>query len=268
MPDASPHTTTPSPGLFAVLASGSRGNAFYVGTRDRGVLVEAGLCAAEIERRLARLGLSMWAVEAVLLTHEHGDHVHGLRGLLRTAVRPIHVYASRGTLAALAPAVADRGRPLVAGQRQRVAGLDVRPCAVPHDAREPLAYRIDGAGWSVGFITDLGRTTRPLVAAMQGVSLLYLEANHDPAMLADGPYPPFLKERIRGGRGHASNLEAARFVVSLGLFVPRRIVLGHLSSHNNRPELARAAMERVVSERSCALEMATQDEPQMMQLAP
>ena len=244
---------------FVSLASGSKGNAFYVGTRDRGVLIEAGVGPELLNERMAVIGLSMDALQGCLITHEHGDHAQGLRAILK--VKPMPVLASRGTLQQIGPFVQPFARPLGFDDLAEVAGLRVSAHPVPHDARQPRAFRIHGHGISVGFVTDMGHPCPRLAGALQGVDCLYVEANYDPDLLFAGPYPQWLKERIAGKRGHASNAQTAELLMALGLLLPRIVVLGHLSETNNAPALARAAVEPVLRGRGSHLELVTQDTP-------
>ena len=228
----------------AFLASGSRGNATLVHSHGRGVLVDCGLSAREVRRRINEAGLGDIAIEAILVTHEHSDHVAGVRVLSRTLGIP--VYATRGTAAALREPLADVPDVAIirAGEELRIATFAVRAFRISHDVAEPVGYAFeDDCGLRIGIATDTGVLTREAAEAIAGCDVLGLEANHDLAMLEGGPYPRFLKERIRSDRGHLSNECAAGALEQLGSDRLRTIVAMHLSEHNNLPRLAKASVQ-------------------------
>jgi phosphoribosyl 1,2-cyclic phosphodiesterase len=233
---------SPATGV-AFLASGSRGNATLVYHHGRGVLVDCGLSAREVRRRIAEAGLANIEIEAVLVTHEHGDHVAGVRVLTRALGVP--VYATRGTASSLREQLADVPEVVTvhAGEALSTGAFRVLPFRTSHDVVEPVGYAIeDLAGHRVGIATDTGVLTSEAVDAITGCDLLGLEANHDLDMLESGPYPRFLKERIRSDRGHLSNACAARALEKLGSDGLKTIVAMHISEQNNLPRLAKASV--------------------------
>lgn len=224
-----------------VLGSGSRGNATYVGDGRRGVLIDAGLSARQLRQRLRDVGLVDPPIDAVLLTHEHSDHIGGVRVLDKVLAKergaPVPFYASAGTLSALPhrpqrAEVLDPTRPFTAGT------IEVEPTAVPHDTREPVAYTVDLGGIRVGVVTDLGRATHAVEARLATLDVAIVEFNHDVDRLAHGPYPWRLKQRIRSSQGHLSNTQASELIARAAGPRLRHLVLAHLSDENNTPSLA------------------------------
>ncbi|MBC7098421.1 MBL fold metallo-hydrolase [Candidatus Bipolaricaulota bacterium] len=219
------------------LGSGSSGNAFLVEAPRGWVLVDAGLPWRELRRRAAKVGVQLDCPSAVLLTHEHTDHVRGLSTLLR---RGAEVWASPGTLRALGvPGHAITGE-------EEILGLSLRPFRVSHDAAQPLGFRFEVDGAAFGLATDLGQVTQQVFSALSGCRLVVLEANHDLPLLLSGPYPWHLKMRIMSPRGHLSNDEAARVVAGLSRKGLQAVFLAHLSQENNSPALALEAVARAM----------------------
>jgi len=227
------------------LGSGSSGNALVVEARDGStvtrVLVDNGFNLKQLARRLGRAGLSLDDIDAVLVTHEHGDHVGGVARYACKAGLP--VYCSEGT--ARAAGLVDLGvqwSELASGVRQDIGALVVDPYEVPHDAAEPLQFVFgDGQRW-LGLLTDAGEPTARIVAALRRVDALVLECNHDEAMLRSGPYAAFLKTRIAGSHGHLSNAQAATLLRAVGCTRLQWVAAAHLSTQNNTPALAREAL--------------------------
>ncbi|MBQ5536144.1 MAG: MBL fold metallo-hydrolase [Oscillospiraceae bacterium] len=226
---------------FYTLASGSSGNASLVKHENTAVLIDAGISARRITQSLARLGLSPAALSAILITHEHDDHIKGMRTLCRQCAAP--VYASLGTAQSLAYA-GEALRPFRAGDGFTVGALHIQSFPTSHDAADSVGYRIDSAGGSVGILTDTGFVTEAAAQVLRGVELLLLEANYDIEALRSGPYPYFLKERILGARGHLSNDDAAEFALQSVRSGTRDILLSHLSRENNTPVMAEYAVAR------------------------
>lgn len=213
---------------ICALGSGSTGNALLV-EGPRGVfLIDAGLPWREIEARSARAGMSLTGLRWALLTHEHTDHVRGLAPLRR---RGVQVAASSGTLAAL------RIHGTALDSEGEIEGVRVFPFAVPHDARQPIGFRLESNGSRIGVATDLGKVTAEVLSALSGCQAVVVEANHDIPRLLAGPYPWPLKLRILGPEGHLANEEAGRVVRSLGNEL-KHAILAHLSDENNTPALA------------------------------
>ncbi|MNM91096.1 putative metallo-hydrolase YycJ [compost metagenome] len=221
---------------FAVLGSGSQGNGTLIASGNTLLLVDCGFSLRETERRLALLGVSAQQLSAVLVTHEHADHVHGVGLLARRYNVP--VYLSRGTLRGMRKPVEAAGF-LAANEHLQIGGLSIRAVGVTHDALEPLQYVFDNGSRRFGVLTDLGSYDAALLESYQGLDALLIEANHCRDLLGRGPYPMFLKQRVGGDYGHLNNHQAARLVSELDWQNLQHLVLAHLSSKNNQPQLAR-----------------------------
>lgn len=227
------------------LGSGSSGNALVVEARDGGqvsrVLVDCGFNVRELQRRLQRAGLGIEALDAVFVTHEHSDHVGGVAALARRHGVP--VYCTAGTAAA---ARIDAGNitwhGICAGEIVAIGALSVLAYDVPHDASEPVQFTFSDGARRAGLLTDAGACTDVIATVLSGLHALVLECNHDEAMLRGGPYPAFLKARILGDYGHLSNRQAADLLQRLDCSQLGWIAAAHLSSTNNHPTLARAAL--------------------------
>lgn len=226
---------------FATLGSGSRGNATLVEAGATRLLVDCGLGLADIGQRLGALGVEAESLDAILVTHEHGDHVGGVGPLARRLRLP--VLMSAGTWLAAAPQLGELpGLRLVSSHEPFALGdIEVDPLPVPHDAREPTQFVLGDGERRLGLLTDTGAVTPFLRERLDGCHALLLEFNHDEAMLREGPYPASLKNRILGRLGHLSNAQAAELLGTLDTSRLRHLVAAHLSEKNNSPEAARAA---------------------------
>ena len=230
---------------FRSLASGSAGNATLVeateGTQRTRVLIDCGLGWRQLQAALARCDLTADDVDAVFITHEHGDHV-GSAPLLAQRHRAA-LWTSAGTAQALRDAGYEGPANIARdGQMLAIGALHIRPFTVPHDAREPLQLRCTDGARDLGILTDLGHVTPYVLRQLARCHALMLEANHDPAMLAASRYPPFLKRRVGGEHGHLSNDQAAAALAHLNHDALTTLVAAHLSERNNLPMLARSAL--------------------------
>jgi len=240
---------------FRNLGSGSSGNATIVearsGSRVNRLLVDCGLGIRQLDQRLQRAGLSADDIDAIFVTHEHSDHIGCAR---QVAMRhQIPVWMSHGTHAGVGSPDFDGLLQLARdGVAIELGELHLTPFTVPHDAREPLQLRCSDGASSLGILTDLGHATEHVLAQLAACQALLLECNHDADLLAGGAYPAFLKKRVGGKMGHLSNARAGEIARALRHPGLATVVAAHLSQHNNRPELARAALAR-------ALDCATAD---------
>ncbi len=222
------------------LASGSSGNALLVQVGRCAVLVDAGRPLGRLEAALRELDVSPGQLGAIFLTHEHSDHVASAEALGRAYGAP--VVANAPTLLA-AGVAGGASQVLATGQTFHIHGIEVTSFAVSHDGAEPVGYILRAEGWTVAVATDLGCAPPSVVAQLRGADVVVLEANHDVEMLANGPYPPFLKARILGPSGHLSNDQAAETALEVVSGRSQWLWLAHLSAKNNRPALARLAVE-------------------------
>lgn len=237
----------------AVLASGSSGNSTYIGDGHAGVLIDCGISARQVLKRMEALGLAEAPVDAVLITHEHSDHVGAARVLCdklhKRTGHWVPFLMTRGTREGLKPQVTPAAVELVeAGTVVPLKHLFLDPFAIPHDVRDPVAWRVQLGGHQVGVITDLGRPTTLVEDKLRSLTIAVLEFNHDFEMLMGGAYPWHLKQRIRSSHGHLSNDQAAE-LLSRGLTDQlQQLVLAHLSEENNAPARALAAAAGVLKQ--------------------
>ncbi|MDH3831872.1 MAG: MBL fold metallo-hydrolase [Gammaproteobacteria bacterium] len=241
---------------FASLGSGSKGNAMLVEAGDTRVLVDCGFSCTETEKRLARLGLEADALDAILVTHEHSDHISGVARLSRRYGLP--VWMTAGTEAAHKGGELSRWHCINSHQQFVVGDLQVQPFPVPHDAREPCQFVFSDGKRRLGLLTDVGSITPHMVDALDGLDALVLECNHDPSMLAAGPYPPSLKQRVGGPYGHLSNQQAAELLEKINTSSLQHLVAAHISEKNNLPQLAFDCLTTAVANNMGAIIVANQ----------
>lgn len=231
---------------ICLLASGSKGNAIYLETRDTRLLIDAGLSARELERRMAAIGADPGALNALLVSHEHSDHCRGIGPMARRWSLP--VYLHHATHDALTGAGRlDRISLFDSGEPISLRDLQIEAVPLTHDAAAPVGFIVHTQAGRLGIATDLGLGTRLVADRYQGCRALILEANHDEEMLRDGPYPWHLKQRIRSRHGHLSNRESAELLKQLLWDGLEAVFLAHLSETNNRPQLAKACAEQVLA---------------------
>jgi phosphoribosyl 1,2-cyclic phosphodiesterase len=223
---------------FASLGSGSRGNATLIESGTTRLLLDCGFAARETERRLDLLGVAPQSLAAILVTHEHQDHIKGVGPLARRYRLP--VWITHGTYrqnrCGELPAVQ-----LIHSHQApfRIGDITVQPYPVPHDAREPAQYIFSSEESRLGVLTDSGSITPHIQQVLSGCHALLLEFNHDRRMLADGPYPPALQRRVGGRLGHLNNEQAVALLAELEHAGLRHLVVAHVSEQNNHPERVR-----------------------------
>ena len=240
----------------SIFASGSSGNCLLLSSGVSHILIDAGISMRRISAGLTQAGISWRDIGGVLITHEHSDHISGLKTLLHQRALP--VYAPRtvsNRLRGMLPGIDDCLHIVPVGGPFLVAGFRVCAFHTPHDTDESVGYRVESGG-VFALATDMGQVTEEVVRGLCGADTVLIEANHDPEMLRMGSYPAYLKMRILSDHGHLSNPDCAELARHLCENGTRRIVLGHISRENNRPELAlqtvRAALTAYSAELYCA----------------
>ena len=243
-----------------ILGSGSRGNAIYVSDGATSILIDAGFSAREIDRRMRHRGLDPAGLSAILLTHEHTDHVRGVERLVRRHRLPVYLTAGTRQEAASLHELPEIYS-FACGSEFRINTLAIHPFSISHDARDPAGFTIGANGSRIGVATDLGHVTSLVREHLRGCRLLIVEANHDVDMLRDGPYPWFLKQRIRSRTGHLSNQESCRLLDDILHSGLEQVILAHLSETNNTPEKALAEISTILAGTSVRLTAASQSFP-------
>jgi phosphoribosyl 1,2-cyclic phosphodiesterase len=242
-----------------VLASGSKGNAIYVANEKTAVLIDAGMSGAEIEKRLGSRGIDPETLDAVVVSHEHGDHIQGVGVLSRRLKIP--VYATEPTLTATNGRLGAVGdvRHFEPGTGFNVGSLNLRPFPLSHDAVDPVGFTIHSNGTKIGIATDLGVATQLVCHHLKGCRLLVLEANHDVKMLEAGPYPWELKQRIRSRTGHLSNEASRDLLGEIADAHLEHVIVAHVSEKNNRPSRALSVVMEASTHPTTLFSLACQD---------
>ncbi len=227
---------------LCILASGSSGNALFVDAGGTRLLIDAGLPGAELLGRLTAIGERIEDIDAVLVTHEHGDHSRGLPDLAAMRLR-MQILATEGTVRAAGPRIAPCFSPgrMRSGDPLMIGGLRILPFGVSHDAAEPIGFRLGAGDWTAGIATDLGEASPEVRRALAGCRAIVIESNHDPELLRTGHYPPYLKRRVASRAGHLSNRQMQSLLGDVAGPRLEHVILVHLSRKNNSPERAEAA---------------------------
>lgn len=257
---------------ITVLASGSKGNCSIVSSSGTRLLIDAGLSCREICRRMAVSGIAPESIDAVLITHEHSDHVGGLNvlakkfGLTVFMTEATHrAWVKQYKNSAGEKVKAERLETFHSGHKFHVGDIEVMPFTIPHDAVDPVGFTFHTEGVKLGFVTDLGYMPESIKNHLKGCDGMVVESNHDLEMLRGGPYPWAVKQRVMSRVGHLSNDALAEFLSTDYDGSAAFLVLAHLSEANNHPEIARTAAERALAERLNLLQnrimLAAQDEP-------
>ena len=238
---------------FKSLGSGSSGNATLVeaqsGADTTRLLIDCGIRLRDLEARLIEAGTCAEDLDAIFITHEHGDHIGCARSFVKRYSTPL--WMSQGTWLAVSDEAWSAYQHLVNvardGSAIELGSLQALPFTVPHDAREPLQLRCSDGNRHLGVVTDLGHASSHVVASLQGCHALLLEANHDPDLLQASTYPSFLKQRVAGPWGHLANHAAAELLARVKHDQLSYVLAAHLSERNNSPELARASLSRALA---------------------
>jgi len=255
-----------------VLASGSKGNCTLVSTSRTRLLIDAGLSCRELLRRLALCAEDPASVDAVVITHEHTDHIAGLRVLARRLKIPVYITAAtyqeyqRCARDASGKRVSlDRREPFSAGRGFQIGDISVLPFTIPHDAADPVGFTFQAEGIKLGICTDLGYLPASVRDHLHGCHVLMIESNHDLELLRGGPYPWAVKQRVMSRVGHLSNDALADFLTTDYDGNAEFLILAHLSEQNNHPEIARLTAERALGAQTSLLRnrllLAPQHEP-------
>jgi len=232
---------------FVPLGSGSKGNATLVECGSTRLLVDAGLSARALGRRLMEVGVAAEQIDCILLSHDHSDHVRGAERF--SSLHGLPVASSIETLEAMdrSPLHFASWSPLPENGAMTVGDFSIECFPVPHDAAKPVGFVIHGAGLRLAMVTDLGHATTLVLERLRGSQLIMIESNHDEEMLKNGPYPWQLKQRVAGRTGHLSNDAAAAVLEEVVDDSCQAVVLAHLSAKNNSPELARKTAARALA---------------------
>ncbi|NNL77506.1 MAG: MBL fold metallo-hydrolase [Desulfobacterales bacterium] len=239
------------------LASGSKGNATYISDGETAILIDAGLSGVELNRRLTSRGLAAEHLDAIIVTHEHSDHIRGVGVLSRRYKLPVYINRKTrkashqlGRLHAI--------RPFECGATFHIRNLAIHPFSISHDAEDPAGFTISQNGSTIAIATDLGVVTSLVKEHLKRCDLLVLEANHDPKMLETGPYPWPLKQRISSRIGHLSNLSSKTLLEELQHENLQHVILGHLSEINNTPQKAFEEVAKALTH--CAAKLSVADQ--------
>ena len=243
---------------FSVLGSGSKGNSVYIESGTTKILIDAGFSGKEIAARLQSLGRRIEDLDALFVTHEHHDHIHGVGVLSRRYNIP--VYSNYGTITGGEKHLGKLFKhfEFETGQTIQRQDLQIRSFSVSHDAADPVGFIIGNGKVTLAYCTDTGKVSCLLRQRLMGCNGLILEFNHDPQMLKEGPYSPSLQQRVRSDHGHLANEDAAFFLQSLLHDQLKYVILAHLSATNNHPELAMQAARSVIGDNPLQLRVASQ----------
>lgn len=241
------------------LASGSKGNAIYLADNFTAVLFDAGLSGIQIQKRLEARGIRPERINAIIVSHEHSDHVRGVGVLSRRLKIPVYIsrdthLAAQKQIGALKQMVYFR-----CGESFTLNTLKIHPFSISHDAADPAAFTVESGENKIGIATDLGIATSLVKTHLKGCRMLFLEANHDMQMLIDGPYPWELKQRIKSRSGHLSNEDSRNLLQELIHDGLTHVILSHLSEENNTPRLALKAVGKVLAPDSIQVFVASQN---------
>lgn len=238
---------------LCILASGSAGNCIYVASDSTAILIDAGLSGKELSRRLEMIGVDPNRIQAVCLTHEHGDHTSGLKVLHRR--HGVDLFANASTMEALHREEEHKSlcwKVFSTGHSFMIGDLRIEPFSVPHDAYDPVGFIVSHAGVRAGIATDMGMATELIRQRLQNCRVVVVESNHDEKMVETSKRPWPLKQRILGRQGHLSNKNAGRLIAEVAGSTLEVVYLAHLSAECNRPELAQSTVETVLRDSGLA----------------
>jgi len=231
------------------LFSSSKGNCAYIEYGNDRLLIDAGASAKGINAALSILGTDLSAIRGILISHEHSDHTRGLQTISKRYGTPIYTSAKcMDYIGISCPEAEDHLVPVEAGDTVHIGDISINVYPTPHDSVRSFCYRVQAGNTTLGYATDIGHISDAVQDAVFGCDAVVIESNHDPVMLENGPYPPSLKSRIAGRKGHLSNPACACLAPVLARCGTRSIVLAHLSETNNTPQKAYDASRQKLRE--------------------
>ena len=243
---------------FCPLASGSKGNCLYIGTEKTKLLIDVGISLRSLLERLAIIGVNLEEIDAVLVSHEHSDHVRGIERVAHRYNMP--VFANGETAKAVVAMVKKRPRFKIfsTGEPFEFGDIAIHPFSIQHDTLDPVAFTFHLSGVKIGVCTDLGFVTTLVKLQLQQCDYLYLEANHEPSLVYSCPRPAFYKQRVLGRQGHLSNENCAELIDAVYHPGLKHVYLAHLSEECNRPEVALSRVKKSLKGREVTLSVAYQ----------
>jgi phosphoribosyl 1,2-cyclic phosphodiesterase len=230
---------------FCPLASGSKGNSIYVGSKTTRILIDAGISFSSLTQRLLQIGVDIQTIQAVLITHEHGDHIQGLPVLCSQLKIPVLVNAETAKGICQVLQMRPRFKIFTTGESFVFGDLEIRPFGIPHDTLEPVAFTIKVEGLKLGFCADIGYVTSSVRKELEECDYLYVESNHEPSMVHASPRPQIYKQRVLSRQGHLSNEDCASLLTMIANPKLKHVHLAHLSGECNSPELALKIAKKV-----------------------
>jgi phosphoribosyl 1,2-cyclic phosphodiesterase len=252
------HHTSPTNSIkmkISILGSGSKGNCTYIESDGKSILIDAGFSGKEIEKRLARINRSADCLKAILITHEHNDHIAGAGVLSRRYKLPVYLNERTYLAAAKKLGKLNGVEYFVTGESFCLGDFSIHPFSISHDTADPVGFVLKTEKGSMGYCTDTGRLTRLIAHRLASCSALVLECNHDPHMLRTGPYPFPLQQRISSSTGHLCNEDALQFAFDLANEKLRCLFLAHLSETNNDANLVKKMSQQKLINTSCTLDL-------------
>ena len=242
------------------LASGSRGNCLFVSCKNFPILIDAGLSGIEIQRRLNAVNFEPESLKAIIITHEHSDHVKGAGILSRRYNIPVYITQKTWNACSNLGEI-ENLQFFECGRSFKINQIEINPFSISHDAIDPVGLTLEFETHKLGIATDLGIATSLVKDHLQNSTVLYLESNHDPDMLINGSYPWHLKQRIKGRTGHLSNIDARDLIKELKADNLKHVILAHLSEENNTPQKAAAEVFKGLNGSNITLHVAKPDQP-------
>lgn len=241
---------------FCPLASGSKGNCIYLGTKNSKILIDAGISTKAIKERLAEINVDIGQIDAIFVSHEHGDHIAGLKVLAFKYNIPIICNSQTAKAVVEELHECPKFKIFMTGETFEFKDLEVHPFSVQHDAVDPVAFTFSFDSYKIGVCTDLGFATTLVSARLQACNLLYVEANHKPSMVHASARPASYKTRVLGKMGHLSNEECGELVSAVAHDGLKQVYLAHLSSECNSPEVALSSVQEILDKRNIQIPLA------------